>query len=395
MAARVSLSAVSAAGRAALRTLIDLAGPSRPVWLVGGAVRQLLAGEPVNDLDLATPREALALGRALADRLGGRFVALDRERGAGRVVGAGPGVPTIDLVDFRAPELDGDLRARDFTINALAAPLAALLRDGEAPVIDPTGGLADLRGRVVRLAGPGAIGDDPVRALRGARLATRPEWRLDRTRRPRSGPAPRAWPTSPRSGCATSWADPGRGARRRRACGCSIGWGCSRRCCPRARMRATPQPLPHRFDVWEHSLRAVEGGGRPARPTWTRSPRGVRARHHLDERLGGDSRDGRPSELAALLHDVAKPETRAGARWADPLLRPRRGGRAPRPAHRGAAAAAPAGEPVWSGWWREHLRPMHLAQAGAITRRARFRFFRDLGDDAPICCSWPWPTRRR
>jgi len=40
VAARVSLSAVSAAGRAALRTLIDLAGPSRPVWLVGGAVRQ-------------------------------------------------------------------------------------------------------------------------------------------------------------------------------------------------------------------------------------------------------------------------------------------------------------------------------------------------------------------
>ena len=112
MAARVSLSAVSAAGRAALRTLIDLAGPSRPVWLVGGAVRQLLAGEPVNDLDLATPREALALGRALADRLGGRFVALDRERGAGRVVGAGPGVPTIDLVDFRAPELDRDLKFR-------------------------------------------------------------------------------------------------------------------------------------------------------------------------------------------------------------------------------------------------------------------------------------------
>ena len=31
---------------------------------------------------------------------------------------------------------------------------------------------------------------------------------------------------------------------------------------------------------------------------------------------------------------------------------------------------------------RQHLRPMHLAQAGAITRRARFRFFRDLGDEA-------------
>src|SRR5262249_2210913 len=176
--ARVPLSVVVAA-REALRALVELAGPSRPVWLVGGAVRQILAGEAVDDLDLATPREAVALARALADRLDAPLAVLGPERGAARVVGAGAGVPTIDLVDFRAPDLDGDLRGRDFTINALAAPLAPLLRDGEAAVVDPTGGLADLGGRVVRLAGPTAIVADPVRALRGARLAARPGWTLD------------------------------------------------------------------------------------------------------------------------------------------------------------------------------------------------------------------------
>jgi putative nucleotidyltransferase with HDIG domain len=384
MAAHVSLSAVSAAGRAALRTLIDLAGPSRPVWLVGGAVRQLLAGEPVNDLDLATPREALALGRALADRLGGRFVALDRERGAGRVVGAGPGVPTIDLVDFRAPELDGDLRARDFTINALAAPLAALLRDGEAPVIDPTGGLADLRGRVVRLAGPGAIGDDPVRALRGARLAARPEWRLD----PDTEAAIRAGAARLddvaaeriRDELAAILGDP------RAATGLRMldRLGLLAAFLPEsASMRATAQPLPHRFDVWEHSLQAVEAVDVLLADLDALAPWGPGLRLHLAGGLGGGFTRREALRLAALLHDVAKPETRAeldgrirffghdavGARRvpaiAERLRLPRRVSQ------------------VVERLVAQHLRPMHLAQAGQITRRARFRFFRALGDDAP------------
>jgi putative nucleotidyltransferase with HDIG domain len=320
MAARVSLSAVSAAGRAALRTLIDLAGPSRPVWLVGGAVRQLLAGEPVNDLDLATPREALALGRALADRLGGRFVALDRERGAGRVVGAGPG----------------------------------------------------------------AIGDDPVRALRGARLAARPEWRLD----PDTEAAIRAGASRLddvaaeriRDELAAILGDP------RAATGLRMldRLGLLAAFLPEsASMRATAQPLPHRFDVWEHSLQAVEAVDVLLADLDALAPWGPGLRLHLAGGLGGGFTRREALRLAALLHDVAKPETRAeldgrirffghdavGARRvpaiAERLRLPRRVSQ------------------VVERLVAQHLRPMHLAQAGQITRRARFRFFRALGDDAP------------
>ena len=97
----------------------------------------------------------------------------DESRGAGRIVGAAGQALPVDLVDFRAPTLEGDLRARDFTVNALAVSLADLLRDGSAEVTDATGGLGDLTDRVVRACGSTAIADDPVRTLRGVRLAMR------------------------------------------------------------------------------------------------------------------------------------------------------------------------------------------------------------------------------
>ncbi|HZP39776.1 MAG TPA: HD domain-containing protein [Methylomirabilota bacterium] len=381
MAPRVSLSSIAGGAQEALAVLAGLAGPSRPLWLVGAAVRQLLVGHPLADLDLATPRDALALARALADRLGGRFVALDPERGAGRVVGAG--VPAIDLVDFRAPDLEGDLRARDFTINALAVSLAALLREGAAEVIDPTGGLTDLREGVVRLAGPAAIAEDPVRGLRGARLAARPGWRLD--------PGTEAAIRAGAPGLATVAAERIRDeltaflSEVRAAPGLRMldRLGLLAVLLPEsAAMRDTAQPLPHRFDVWEHSLRAVEGIDALLADLDRLAPWGPALRRHVEEPLGGDFTRRESLRLAALLHDVAKPETRAvidgrirffghdeaGARRIPGIVErwrlPRRVGQ------------------VLERLVAQHLRPMHLAQAGQITRRARFRFFRALGDDA-------------
>ena len=59
---------------------------------------------------------------------------------------------------------------RDFTVNALAVPLELLVTAGQAPIVDPTGGLEDLRRRRLRPAGPGVLADDPLRPLRAVRL---------------------------------------------------------------------------------------------------------------------------------------------------------------------------------------------------------------------------------
>src|SRR5262249_56049690 len=94
-------------------------------------------------------------------RGGARAVVLDAERGAARV--AAPGLQ-LDINDFRAADLAGDLVARDFTVNALAVPLVPLLLTGRARVVDPTGGRADLRAGRLRPARARGLAADPPRA---------------------------------------------------------------------------------------------------------------------------------------------------------------------------------------------------------------------------------------
>ena len=149
----------------------------REVWLVGGAVRDLLLGRPVKDVDLAVPRGALDLARELAQRLRGAFVLLDEGRGCGRVALREAGLD-VDIADFRAADLESDLAARDVTVNALAIDLRS-----PSGIVDPTGGLDDLSDRVIRLTSANALVDDPLRGLRAVRIAAQLGFRLDRASR--------------------------------------------------------------------------------------------------------------------------------------------------------------------------------------------------------------------
>jgi putative nucleotidyltransferase with HDIG domain len=149
-----------------------------------------------------------------------------------------------------------------------------------------------------------------------------------------------------------------------------------------APMRATAQPLPHHFDVWEHSIRAVEAVDVLLADLDALAPWGPGLRGHLGEPLGGGLTRRQTLRLAALLHDVAKPETRT-----EQAGRVRFFGHDAAGARRAAAIAERLRLPRRAGQVlerlvAEHLRPMHLAQAGEISRRARFRFFRDLGEEA-------------
>ena len=169
MTARVPWSALQI--NPVLKTLHALArGRGQRVWLVGGTVRDLLLGLKAPDLDLAASGDALALGQALAQEVGARFVPLKEEMATCRVVITGePGGGYLDLVGLRAPTIEDDLRARDFTVNALALELGALLK-GRQRTLDPTGGRADLAARRLRPAGPGVLEDDPLRVLRAFRF---------------------------------------------------------------------------------------------------------------------------------------------------------------------------------------------------------------------------------
>lgn len=365
---------------ALLRATLSVAGRGVEPVLVGGAVRDLLLGRPAGaDLDVAVPAGALALGRRLADRVGGHFHALDEERGAARVLA---GNTRVDIADYRAATLQADLRGRDFTVNALAVPLRELVTRGRARVIDHTAGLADLAARRLSLPAPAAIAEDPVRALRGVRLEATLGFRLTAgAARAIRGAAARlgdvsvervteevlAWLDLPRTAAALRRAD---------------GLGLLAVVLPEIEpMRATAQPAPHRFPVLEHSLRAVAGADLVALRAASLHPFGEEIAAHLAAPLAGGFARRHTLKLAALLHDVSKPETRR------PIA-----GRVRFFEHDivGAGRARAIGErlrlpaavtAVVERLVRHHLRPMHLGAAGEVTARARYRLYRDLGPD--------------
>ncbi|MTE00975.1 CCA tRNA nucleotidyltransferase [Paracoccus sp. YIM 132242] len=156
----------------ALQSVFDAieAGGHR-AWLVGGAVRNALLGEPVGDLDLATDAPPDAVTR-LARAAGLRPVPTGIDHGTVTVVAGGRGFEVTTLrhdveTDGRravvafSDDLAQDARRRDFTINALYA-------DRHGTVIDPVGGLDDLRARRLRFVGQPArrIAEDYLRILR-------------------------------------------------------------------------------------------------------------------------------------------------------------------------------------------------------------------------------------
>ncbi len=132
--------------------------------LVGGAVRDgLLNRLPTHpDLDLVVPADALREARQLSQSLGGACIVLDRERDMARVV---VGSWTIDLAKQDGQNLDADLLRRDYRLNAIALTLT-----DEPTLLDPSGGLEDLRkGRITAISEQNLL-DDPLRLLRALRL---------------------------------------------------------------------------------------------------------------------------------------------------------------------------------------------------------------------------------
>jgi tRNA nucleotidyltransferase (CCA-adding enzyme) len=145
------------------------------IFLVGGAVRDLLLGRGRADVDLVVIGDAVALAARLGaepvehERFGTAKARLDDHEidiaTARAEVYEHPGaLPTVEP----AADLDTDLARRDFTINAMALPLR-----GEVELIDPHGGRADLETGLLRVLHDRSFEDDPTRALRAARYAAR------------------------------------------------------------------------------------------------------------------------------------------------------------------------------------------------------------------------------
>ena len=170
----------------------------RPVYIVGGAVRDHLLGistipgwprstpdgnlhdadgthsqsqipTSTTDLDLVLSGPVLPLARRVADRLGWAYYPLDVKRDVARLIGK-----SVDgqRIECDAAALRGDLRsdllARDFSSNALALKLAA---DSSPQLIDECGGVSDVASHTLRRVSDESLSDDPIRLLRAVRLS--------------------------------------------------------------------------------------------------------------------------------------------------------------------------------------------------------------------------------
>ena len=161
-----------------------------PVFLVGGAVRDLTSGSPVRDLDFAVQGEAATLTGDLEQR--GAFVA-GRSPVSSSVYLTFPGGvraevgPTLSITypqpgqpEVQPATILDDLRRRDFTANAMAV---SLNEGSYGLLLDPLNGTADIENRELRLVGAYGFIEQPALLLRAARLGERLGWSLEeRTR---------------------------------------------------------------------------------------------------------------------------------------------------------------------------------------------------------------------
>lgn len=169
------LNALHPAARTAVEAVVAAASPAA-VFAVGGAVRDLLLGRPIRDVDLAIEGDAIAVMRAA---LPGAPITTHARFGTARTTADRT---SIDLVSARSETyarpgalpavrhggIDDDLRRRDFSINAMGLRLT-----GAPELLDPTGGLADLERRHVRVLHERSFVDDATRMFRAVRYATR------------------------------------------------------------------------------------------------------------------------------------------------------------------------------------------------------------------------------
>jgi len=368
-------------------------------YLVGGLLRDQHLARPLRSLnvDLAVPSNALPLSRDLAAALGGAYVTLDEALGSARViVSAEHQRIELDVSDFRGPTLEQDLALRDFTINAMAISLEAWLMNPLAPLTDPLHGLQALSERRLTPCFPRTFEEDPIRILRAFRFSSQLGFSVDHSVIPLIEKARVRLTTVSGERIRDELlaiCDTDRAAEALRSLNellvldvlfpeLIVG-------------RGVEQGGYHHLDVLSHELEAVAQADRMLSDfaEFSQPLREPLAAHCKSELVDRHSRKAL-IKLGALLHDIGKPARRTVAADGDIWFLGHE--------QTGAELAAPITQRLrLSNRESEmvcqlvlhHLRPGFLSREPQLTRRAIYRFFKDLGEDGPACLLTWWADR--
>ena len=283
------------------RLAVRFVSAGHDLYLVGGSVRDALLGRLGEDLDFATDARPDVI-LSLVSGLGPTWTT-GIEFGTVGVQVEVDGAPhRCEITTYRADtydgrtrkpdvsfgtSIDGDLARRDFAVNAMAVPLPL---DAARPVVDPYGGLDDLTAKVLRtpVRPEQSFDDDPLRMLRAARFAAQLGFTVDpQARKAIEAMAERLEIVSAervrdeitKLVCA---ADPRRGLE------VLVGTGLADHCLPElSKLAETIDEHGRHKDVYAHTLTVLEQA--------------------IALETGGPDLVLR---LAALLHDIGKPDTK-------------------------------------------------------------------------------------
>ncbi len=382
-----------------VRILLDnlsdyLAGRNIESYLVGGFIRDVLLGRDTADIDIAVASDALDIASEVATAFGGSYVPLDEVNRVGRVIlGKGGHAEAVQLeFDFTTFQgtIEQDLARRDFTIDAMAVNLKMF---GESPagiIIDPFNGREDLRQGVIRAVTEAAFSDDAVRLLRAVRLAAELSFSIDKRTealiQQYSSLVAGVAGERVRDELLRLLALPGAG----KFVIYLDELGLLKALIPElGEAKGVEQPREHYWNVFDHSLKSVQavefllGQG-----TWEYAGEEVLASVPwslvLDEHFGRVVSSGSTGKsllkLAALLHDICKPRTKALDNGRIRFLGH---------SQEGSAAAAEILErlrfsakeiKLVETEIKHHMRPNQMSQEGLPTGRAIYRYFRDTGE---------------
>jgi len=276
----------------------------RRIFLVGGAIRDFYLNRRGNDFDFAVDRQAIPLARRLARKIKGAFVLLDTEHGSARVVKTLDGVAfTFDFTDWRGKGIHNDLSQRDFTINTLAVDLFG----EDFVLLEVKGSIRDLKSGVVRMVSPKVFKDDPLRLLRAYSLQASLGFKIDVK-------------TKAQIKKDVHLIGQVAAERIRDEIFKVLSSPCaSENLIEMDKIGLLPQVIPqitvmygvhqggyHHLDVWKHSLEVIVQMEEITEQIKSNN----RICEYLKETIGGGHTRLALLKMAALLHDIGKPETR-------------------------------------------------------------------------------------